>query len=445
MSDIILSNDLNQEQETDKGVFVSDAIIYESCQLGKLNLITAPCGSGKTTAALEKIPEHLQIAQHRSLILINTTAGQDEFVQDGRAYYFNYNGKEWDAEFIPPKDKPTVMTYAMFGAQYKKGNINLQDYDFVVCDELHTLNKYIGMARGKLKKQYPLAAPWEINDMLQMTCFTYIAIEVITQILKEGKIWVFALTATPGQLYKNDLQKLGAMVQEVQYSQKLHAYEIFCKFEYAEIEPILRAIVPENRKRLFYFNTVKELLKYKKILLECGRAAESIWSIKKTDIPMAEENLTTRDFILKEHRFPDGVQDLLINGAYETAISIKDPLVKEAYIHTGNTDTRKQAANRLRQDMEIVGFYNKDKKRDKKKVEKKIKTQDDYVDLIPECYFNIPLYADEKTNLIEEIDFPAKWPSLKKALLRRNLNVIDRSDGKARYSIIQKTPQKINS
>ena len=115
--------------------------------------------------------------------------------------------------------------------------------------------------------------------------------------------------------------------------------EIFCKFEYAEIEPILRAVLPENRKRLFYFNTVKELNKYKQILLDCGRAAESIWSTT-SQTPMSQENLTTRDFVLKEHRFPDGVQDLLINGAYETAISIKDPLVKEAYIHTGNEDTR---------------------------------------------------------------------------------------------------------
>jgi hypothetical protein len=55
---------------------------------------------------------------------------------------------------------------------------------------------------------------------------------------------------------------------------------------------------------------------------------------------MEQANLTTRDYILNEHRFPPGVQDLLINSAYETAISIKDPLVKEAYVHTSNEDTR---------------------------------------------------------------------------------------------------------
>lgn len=418
-----------------EGVFLSEALIYESFQLGKLNLIQAPCGSGKTTAAFNTIPEYLKVSPKRSLILINTVSGAEEFVQDDLAYHYGYNGKEWDSSFLPQTDKPTVLTYAMFGAQFKKGNILLKDYDYIVCDELHSLNKYIGMARGKLKKQYPQALPWEINDMLQMTCFTYIAIEAIHQALKEGETWIFALTATPSQLYRNDLAKLGAMVNEVQYSQKLHAYEIFCKFEYAEIEPILHAILPENRKRLFYFNTVKELNKYKQILIECGRAAESIWSISG-ETPMPEKNLTTRDFVLKEHRFPDEVQDLLINSAYETAISIKDPLVKEAYIHTGNKDTRDQARNRLRQDLEIVGYYNLEKHKDLKYEQKKKKTQEDYIQYIPACYFNVKLYKEDKEQLINELKFPAKWPSLKKALINQGFDVVDRSSGNKRYSII---------
>ena len=423
--------------EQENSVYLSDALNYESFQLGKLNLITAPCGSGKTTAAFNTIPDYLQISPARSLVLINTVSGAEEFVQDDLAYHYGYSGKEWDSTFIPQHDKPTVLTYAMFGAQFKKGNIALEDYDYIVCDELHALNKYIGMARGKLKKSYPQALPWEINDMLQMTCFTYIALETIDKAIKDGKIWIFALTATPDQLYKYDLAKLGAMVNEVQYSQKLHAYEIFCKFEYAEIEPILRAVLPENRKRLFYFNTVKELNKYKQILLECGRAAESIWSLTNTDIPMEQENLTTRDFVLKEHRFPNGVQDLLINGAYETAISIKDPLVKEVYIHTGNEDTRIQAVNRLRQNIEIVGYYNKEKKRAILKSQKKEEQLKSSLQELPACYLNVPLFSEDKERLIKELNFPAKWPSLKKALGLQGYKIEDKNNGKQRYSIIK--------
>ena len=421
----------NNQQE----VYLSDAIIYESFKLGYLNLIVAPCGAGKTTAAFKTIPEYLKVTPRRSLILINTVSGAEEFVQDDLAYHYDYNGKEWDSTFLPQYDKPTVMTYAMFGAQCKKGTISIDDYDYIVCDELHALNKYIAMARGKLCKQYPQAAPWEINDMLQMTCFTYIATEEIYTAVKEGKSWIFALTATPEQLYKSSLKKLSKMINEVRYSQKLHAYEILYKFDYAEIEPILRAVLPENRKRLFYFNTIKEMRRYKQILIECGRAAGALWSIT-ADEKMEDDDLTTREYILSDHRFPPGLQDLLINGAYETAISIKDPLVQEVYIHTSNADTRIQARNRLRQDVEVVGYYNKSMKHDKAQAARKFQKLEEYIPLIPDYFFNAPLTTEDKAALIATINFPKKWTSLKKALNNTGYNVIDKSTGKKRYSII---------
>lgn len=287
------------------GAYLSEALVCESFKLGALNLITAPCGSGKTTAAFTTIPEYLHIAPRHSLILVNSRAAAEQFIADGLAQNYYYENDEWLTEFRPQSNIPIVMTYSLFGAQLKKGALNTENYEYIVCDEIHSLNKYIAISRAALKKKFPQALPWEINDMLQMTCFNYIALESISTLLKEGRIWIFALTATPSQLYKNDLKTLTKMINEVQFSQKLHAYEIFCKFDYAEIEPILRAIIPENRKRLFYFSTIKELQKYRKILLECGRAAEAIWSV--TNIPMSEQALATRDYVLKEHRFPDGV------------------------------------------------------------------------------------------------------------------------------------------
>lgn len=417
--------------------YLSDSIIYESFKLGALNLICAPCGSGKTTAAFETIPQYLKVLPKRSLILINTVSGAEEFVKDERAYYYDYNGQEWDTFFTPQYDKPTVMTYALFGAKVKSGELDPEAYDYLVCDQLHALNKYIAMARGKLKKQYPQAAPWEINDMLQMTCFTYIAIETIHQLIKTQRTWVFALTATPEQLYKYDLAKLGKIINEVQFSQKLHAYQILYKFEYAEIEPILRAVLPENRKRLFYFNTIKELQQYKQVLIDCGRAAEAIWSINAST-KMNEHELTTRECVLNEHRFPDDVQDLLINSAYETAISIKDPMVKEGYIHTSNKDTRVQAVNRMRQDLEIVGYYNVNAHKEIKKTKKEKAALEEYCKDIPENYFGQRLTSEMKDELITLIGFPKKWTSLKKALINQGYKVIDGSNGTQRFSIIQK-------
>lgn len=418
-----------------EGNFISNVIEYDSFKLGKLNLIVANCGSGKTTAAFKTIPQYLKVEPHRSLILINTVSGAEEFVKNDLAYLFDSN--DWDTPFLAPPDRPTVMTYASFGAKCKTQELHLSDYDYIVCDELHVLNKYIAMSRGKLQKQYPQAAPWEINDMLQITCFTYIALEKLYQVLRKQKTWVFALTATPDQLYKFDLAKLGDIVNEVQFSQKLRAYEILYSFEYAEIEPILRAVLPENRKRIMYFNTVKELNKYKNILIECGRKAEAIWSLN-ANTPMGPEAISTREYILQEHRLPTDLQDLLINSAYETAISIKDPNVKEMYIHTGNADTREQARGRLRQDLEVVGYYNLNKKKDARKHKKEQMALEDYCSRIPEEYLNIKLAAQEKEDLIKLLGFPKKWTSLKKALINQGFNVEDKSTGTCRYSIITK-------
>lgn len=420
----------------EKEVFISDAIIYESFQLGKLNLIEAPCGSGKSTAALETIPKYLNIKPNRCLILVNSRAAAESFVASGLAINDYYGNEKYMDSFHSIK-KPTVMTYAYFGAHYKKNDFSLDFYDYIVCDEIHTLNTYIAMARSKLYKQYPNALPWEVNDMLQVTCSNYIAIETIEAAIKNKTIWVFALTATPRQLFKSDLNKLGVLVNEVKFSQKLHAYDIFCKFEYAEIEPILRAIIPENRKRLFYFHTIKELKKYKQILLDCGRAAEAIWSIENNEKMDAHE-LTTRDYVIQEHRFPEDVQDLLINSAYDTSLTIKDELVKEAYMHTSSEDVRRQGVGRLRQDLEIVGYYNKDLKRNRRKQEAEGLLCDAIALNIPECFIGIKLYSEDKENLIKAISFPKKWPSLKKSLLNNGYKITDKSNGNKRYSIIER-------
>ena len=147
--------------------------------------------------------------------------------------------------------------------------------------------------------------------------------------------------------------------------------------------------------------------------------------------------MTTRDFVLNDHRMPDDVQDLLINDAYGTSINIKDALVQEVYIHTGNIDTQTQVRNRMRQNLEIVGIYNHAKNKSTNKEIKMQILEDECIKKIPPCFLNISLFNEDKEHLINIIDFPKKWPSLKKALQRANYIVLDKNNGKARYSIIQ--------
>lgn len=411
-----------------EGAYVSDALVYESFQKGQINLIEAACGSGKSTAIYETIPNKLGLTSGRVLVLIDTTVGRDSFIQDDKAYGFE------EAEIFE-RVKPTIMTYSMFGSKIKKNEIQLADFDMVVCDEIHNMIKPVQIERGKLRKQFPEVLPWEINDMLSITCFNYIAIEAVRDLAAKGNKWVFGLTATPRNVYK--IKQFDNLINEVKFSKAVRAYEIISSFDYYDIEEILRQVVPDGRKRVFFFSTVQEMQKYKKILIEAGRKAEALWSTSHKE-PMDEHQLSTRTFLIEEHKLPEDVQDLLFNSAYETAISIKDKSVKECYIHTANIDTRVQARNRLRQDLEVVGYYDSQKAENKKKVAKRNKEVIENKWIIPDKYLNIKLDKNARDKLIVEIGFPKKWTSLKKWLIENNYKIEEKNTGGSRSIVISR-------
>ena len=384
------------------GEFVSNALDYESFQLGQINLIVANCGSGKSTAVYKTIPEKLNTNVGRILVLIDTVAGKDSFIKEEHAQPFG--------DF---PIKPTIMTYAAFGSKIKKAEIRLKDWDMIVCDEIHNMIVPVRIARNKLQKQFPEALPWEINDMLKMTNYNYIAIEMVSEIARKGEKWVFGLTATPRNLQR--IAEFEGLINEVKFSQALRAYEIISSFDYTDIETILRAAIPDDRKRVFFFSTVKELKKYKEVLLEAGRQAEAIWSTNHEE-NMNSDQLSTRAYLLEEHKLPDDVQDLLFNSAYETAITIKDSGVKEMYIHTGNEDTRTQSRNRLRQDLEVVGYYDSKKAENQKRVARENNRGMDEQWNVPESYINVKLDKKKRDEMITEIGFPKKWTSFRKWL-----------------------------
>ena len=384
------------------GEFVSNALDYESFQLGQINLIVANCGSGKSTAVYKTIPEKLNTNVGRILVLIDTVAGKDSFIKEEHAQPFG--------DF---PIKPTIMTYAAFGSKIKKAEIRLKDWDMIVCDEIHNMIVPVRIARNKLQKQFPEALPWEINDMLKMTNYNYIAIEMVSEIARKGEKWVFGLTATPRNLQR--IAEFEGLINEVKFSQALRAYEIISSFDYTDIETILRAAIPDDRKRVFFFSTVKELKKYKEVLLEAGRQAEAIWSTNHEE-NMNSHQLSTRAYLLEEHKLPDDVQDLLFNSAYETAITIKDKGVKEMYIHTGNEDTRTQSRNRLRQDLEVVGYYDSKKAENQKRVARENNRGMEELWVVPESYINVKLDKKKRDEMITEIGFPKKWTSFRKWL-----------------------------
>ena len=93
------------------GDFLSNIIVFDELhKSGYLNLIVAPCGSGKTTLALNHLaPMYGNPA--RALYLIDTVAGQDQLLQNPK---FRCYDKDWRKDYAdtPLKDdgKIVVMT-----------------------------------------------------------------------------------------------------------------------------------------------------------------------------------------------------------------------------------------------------------------------------------------------------------------------------------------------
>lgn len=420
-----------------EGAYVGEALVYESFKKGSINLIYANCGAGKTTAVFETIPQRLGIAVSRSLFLINTSVGRDDNIFRDRAKNWEDINEGWGED---RKEKPTIMTYQKFGSLLKKDEIRIEDYDYIVCDEIHDIIYPVQIERGRLKKMFPQSFPWEINDMLKMTCFNYIAIEAISDAAKAGEKWIIGLTATPQSLEK--IQQFNNLINEVKFSQALRAYEIISSFEYTDIEDILRRKLPDGRKRAFFFNTIKELKKYKKILIEAGRKAEALWSMNETKQPMDAHQYATLNTILTEYKLPDDVQDLLFNSSMTTAITIKDDAVKEFYNHTGNETIRTQARNRFRQDMEVVGNYNSETAKNKNKEEKRKEELYNQEFTFPEKYLNVPLGTEDKKAIIKELGIKGSWTTLKKLLEEQGYRIeekkITKKGSQKRFSIISR-------
>ena len=113
---------------------------------GMFNLITAPCGSGKTTAAINVISKQAS-SPRTALILIDTRNGMERLAKEKvlttpYAFYEESIHQTWfpSAEFDP--SKIIVTTYAQFGVwEYHNPGFHAF-FDVIICDEAHNMVKF---------------------------------------------------------------------------------------------------------------------------------------------------------------------------------------------------------------------------------------------------------------------------------------------------------------
>lgn len=415
-----------------EGTHLSDALIKEKPEYvkGKINLIVAQTGVGKTTAATEIIPNQLGITDlKRCLILIDTLMGQQEKITIGAC-------QQWGEK----ENKPYILNYNQFAAMVKRRELNPQMFDYIACDEIHNLIKYVRIDEATTWKRNPEYDYETICLLLSRESLSYIAIDTLLRWVELQGVWLFGLTATPSNLEKWHESK--RYIHNIQIKEQLLAYEVFNKYEYGDATFLLESN-PEV-KRLIFVPTITIGQKFlKHITGTTNRIVAFFWSSAspKKMPPIDCERL---EYVLKYHKYPPGVDDIITTEAYATGWNLIDDDVQIVIVHSGNKDIQIQFPGRKRGDWQIQYNYNSQlAENDKRAVRKqlaaarereKISTTDW---IIPDQYLNKRLTKADKDQLIKEIKYPKKWTSLRKDL-EKNYNIEQKGTGTNYSHIITK-------
>ena len=372
-----------------EGDFLSDIIDFDKVGGYRyLNLIVAPCGSGKTTLALNHLaPMYGNPA--RALYLIDTVAGQDQLLQNPR---FRCYDKDWREYFsdTPIKDdgKVVVMTYARFGTLCKyfpNWHIGL---DTIICDEIHKLFEMMlwNQAANIPRAENIYAIAWDF-------IFSAFYLEQVPA--------VYGLTATPEALYEHFHDKDNFYEEDPRFfKKKLERYIYMVPlygtprhYEQKSTEnynslTMLCHQLPSDKKGIIYVPRIAQMTKCIEILQKRGIKAIGIWSPNNQDWWMDKQQYAVRQHIIETASIPDDVDILLINKSCETSINIKSH-IDYMVVHSSQADVQTQAIGRYRNDLALVYLYDPD-------------IWDDII--LPEEMLNTPLYKENIDEYIKEQD-----------------------------------------
>ena len=387
-----------------EGLHLSDALNLECphYERGRLNLIVAQTGQGKTTAAINTIPKQLGVAPQRCLILIDTTMGEEEKIALDEC-------QMWGEKL----DKPYILNYQKFGAMVKRGELVAEMFDYICCDEIHNLIKYVRIDEANIWKRNPESSREVICLILSQESFSYIAIDTLLHWAELKGVWWFGLTATADNLEK--WARLKSYINEIQIQEQLIAYEVFQKYEYSDIHVLLRAN-PEV-KRLIFVPKIEQGEQFAREIQEnTGRKVVCLWS-KRALKPMTNNQLDIVNHLQQSHKYPDDVDDIILTEAYATGWNLMDDNVQIVIVHSGNKDIQIQFPGRKRGDWQIQYNYNSQLAANEKRLNRKQAARANIANtqwVIPDNYLNRKLGKEDKEQLIQEIGYPKKWTSLKK-------------------------------
>ncbi len=387
--------------------FLSDVLDAPSFVSDAFNLIIAPCGSGKTTAAINTIAA-LASSPRKALFLIDTQNGnlrlaQNEALTLPYAFFVETAGRSITWGELPP-EKIVVTTYAQFGVWVKENPVFAANFEVIICDEAHNI------------VVFPNYGP--------QPNFASIARDAICEAAANPNIMVVGITATP-----EPLEKLRCPIYQVPIdTTELRQYKNRNIHPYSILRQTLENI-PHEKTGMLYVPHIHKMKECAAIAAAGGHKPICVWSAANKEHPMTEEQLVARDYILKNEEIPPQYDLFIFNGSCETSINIRGQ-VDYFIAHTTILTHITQARGRYRGDLETLYLFDRSSEEDI---------------IVPPEFLDIQLFQEDQRELrfrlsIKDgkghyLSYPKQWERLETSGY-----IIDTGrDQNRRYVIIRKT------
>ena len=320
-------------------LFLQDVLDTNLFQKEVMNVIWAPCGSGKTTAAINKILP-LASAPRRAIYLIDTHLGNERLAEHHKyelvmpSPFYAESIALSDSSWGEGMDKVCVTTYAQFGSWCRRYPRFEERFEHILCDEPQNLVNFSEI--GKWTKD-------EVDVNLHK-----IARQAICDAVNRGNVTVTGITATPKPLEKLKCCLYCVPIDRTNLRHFTENHEI----RYSDLNAILDRIKLGMRGAI-YMARIKQMKEVGKILRERGHNPLMLWSLSNAEHPLSAEQLNARKYIIEKERIPDEYDIFLFNATAETSINLDNPI--DFFIAHNTSETSIiQSRGRYRNDIDTL-------------------------------------------------------------------------------------------
>lgn len=401
--------------------YVSDVIDMRELVGGKLNLIYAPTGCGKTTFVETALKRYAKCFSQELLYLVPTRSLSEAAKHRGRKHTKRYESgavvEWWD------QDGMRVMTYASFGNAIQRerqdGTYQSERWwndDALIClDELSQAVHQAYYGDGTNATMYALR---ELVERCK---------------IKSNIVVTLSATPRPAVDYFRFWNQVELNI--VKSTLGLTGFETRQTKEYFDLTNLLLSL-DKNQRGLIYIGKIDQITQAVSLLEGRGIHAVGIWSTKNANHPLNEGQQEAIRMLVSDERLPDDVQALIINTAYETGLNIRPERSHLDYIvvHNSNEDTITQVRGRYRGDLDTL--YRRVNHDDSEGFTRPVS------DSLIAPFLGMRLGKNEKRRLMETLNFRDDrgrligWTKVARHIRDNGYLVLDKKSGGTRYWMI---------